>query len=760
MKRIRTVILALPILFGAAAVSAAGTRDLFDWRNRFLEGDWPNVEAVPSVLVVDSFEDEERITKDWKPSRASVARSNEHTTEGKHSLKVVFAGRAGELAYLRASWGGFPFIRQMNFFDELRLDVFNPGAPVELSVKMVNRFRFPLKPGHNGIRIATRDMKKGRLMHFNLNPDCVLRLDAPPREVELYLDNLRWIGPGLGRNLLQSAKCYDFGPASYCRPQFLPVTQATAYAPGRGYGWEKPHAPKHRYDQRQFATYTYNPASDLVGDLIRGMDSALRIDLAPGKYRMHLVEGHVGYLDPQVSYWDLGLRIDDGEPVVLRRGARTFDEFVRFEYGREQTDWSPGDDRWQSTMACRHRPFEHDFEVKGDHVRIRFVSDPPGMAQLAFMIVYPLDKAEVIEPELAAMWREIRGRFNNHAFGPIPRRVAERLSVPGFHSEYLDPQTCTRRLDALKVDDAERRRGVVLFHREPVDEVYPDTVPSPDERTSKLAAFGPPGEIETFTVSLFAVKNVEDARIELSDFAGPGGKVIPATRADVRVVNCTCEMTARESHGDWSYIPKPRWLVKRDAVDVPANTSRRFWVNVDIPPDTPAGKYVARATVRSKNVQASTLDLELEVLPFRLDAVPEGIEHGVNITYPYHPLIDRELLVFLSRRPRLLQDERWKTLAGEAGKAHAARIDAEFDLIRRCGFRKVWMDGSYVRNVPLTPERTHGLDVVRYTQRSAGAVLSEGVAFLPLEDFTRDKIAKSLAAGKKAARLRRGADSI
>jgi hypothetical protein len=113
---------------------------------------------------------------------------------------------------------------------------------------MINIFRFDLKTGHNEIRIATREIKRGRLMHFNLNPDGIFTIDGPGKDVVLYLDHLRWIGPGLGPNLLRQARCFDFGPAEYCRPQFLPVAQGTGYDAQRGYGWVTPHVPKHRYD--------------------------------------------------------------------------------------------------------------------------------------------------------------------------------------------------------------------------------------------------------------------------------------------------------------------------------------------------------------------------------------------------------------------------------------------------------------------------------------------------------------------------------
>ena len=62
------------------------------------------------------------------------------------------------------------------------------------------------------------------------------------------------------------------------------MEQGTAYTPRRGYGWTRPHKPAHRYDQKQADTFKYNPASDLVGDMVRCFGSPLRVDLPAGRY--------------------------------------------------------------------------------------------------------------------------------------------------------------------------------------------------------------------------------------------------------------------------------------------------------------------------------------------------------------------------------------------------------------------------------------------------------------------------------------------
>ena len=194
------------------------------------------------------------------------------------------------------------------------------------------------------------------------------------------------------------------------------------------------------------------------------------------------------------------------------------------------------------------------------------------------MIIYPLDKAAVMEPELAALWRDLRSRFLE-AFGPATRTMAQKLHLPGWHAE-LDPAARDKRWAELAPSPEETQRGCLLFHRDGIEEVYPVTVPARAECGASYEESAPPGEIESFALSLLALRDLQGVTLELGDFVGPGGAKIERGRADVRTVNCLYRMTGQQSHGDWRPLVIPWHLVKRPAIDVPARTCRRFWINV------------------------------------------------------------------------------------------------------------------------------------------------------------------------------------
>ncbi len=222
--------------------------------------------------------------------------------------------------------------------------------------------------------------------------------------------------------------------------------------------------------------------------------------------------------------------------------------------------------------------------------------------------------------------RDIAHRFNDVSYSFIPRKMAEQMHVPGLHAEYLAPEVQRQKAAALKPTAEEQARGFIVFTRDPLDEVYPDSVPSPAECSKPFAGIAAQGEIASFAPAFYALKKQEDVNFDVGEFVGPGGAKIEAGRVDARVVNCMYRMSGQQSHGDWRYVVMPWYLVKRDKLNVAAGTSRRYWVNVDVPAGAAPGRYIATATISAKGAEPVRVPLTLDVLPFQLDDIPADVE--------------------------------------------------------------------------------------------------------------------------------------
>jgi hypothetical protein len=764
------------LILTAATVAAGEERGLLDRGNRFLDKAYPKAELLPAVVLADSFEDWQQTRKDWKFDRVTAEVSTEHATDGKQSLKVVFPDSAAALRYCRGTrgWGmtipGSEEILGLRalHYDELRLEVFNPGAPARLVVTAAvdARFECELKAGANAVVIPTAALRKEVYRVNDIPGSLAFSLAGISVPRTLFFDWLRWTGPGLGKNLVRYAKCLQFGEP-YCNRPFFQVIQATTgYSKARGFGWETPvivppqQFPPVRVDHLSGR----RPDDELLWCFLTGTESALLVDLPAGKYRLHLVEHGIGFYEQRPCMYDLSVRINDGPPQVLRRGARSFAEVIHFEYGLDQTDWQPGDDLWKKYRGHLIRPLELDFQSKGGTCKLDIYGTPRGHENLSFLILYPVDKADAIEPELAALWQDLRYRFLE-GFAPATRRMAENMNLPGLHEEYLNPEAQARRLAELKPNEAEKQQGGIVYGRAGVEEVYPDTIPGRNECSREFAAVAPPGETGSLAVSLFAIKDLKDVRLEIGDFVGSNGRRISKRNAGVRVVNCIPRMTGQQTHGDWRYMVLPWHLVDRPTVDVAHETSRRWWVNVEVPADTPAGTYAGTAVLAGKGMAGTQLRLNLEVPPFRLDPMPKDIEQGMVVA-PRHwgELADWRTVFFIrtwvvySHMDALEKPEnaKWKDIFEPARKAVEARVPAELAMMKKLGLNCVYL-GSSPRD-PSSPETklpVDGMEIWPYSLQtdheaflrtvSARKAVFTGPCFLPKQT---EKQLQAFAQGK------------
>jgi hypothetical protein len=737
------------MLMLTAALGAPGEeRGLPDRSNRFLDTPYPKAELMPAVVMADSFEDWQRTRNDWKFDRVTAEVSTEHATDGKQSLKVVFPDPTAALRYCRGTrgWGmtipGSEEILGLRalHYDELRLEAFNPGGPARLVVTAAvdAHVEYDLKAGANSVVIPTAQLRKEVYRVNDIPGSLAFSLAGISAPRTLFFDSVRWTGPGLGKNLIRYAKCLQFGEPYCNRPFFQVIRTTTGYSHQRGFGWQNPTTipPQQFPPVRGEHLSGRRPDDELLWCFLSGTESPLLVDLPAGKYRLHLAEHGIGFYEQRPCMFDLSLRINDGPPQVLRRGARSFAEVIQFEYGLDQTDWQPGDDPWRKYRGHLVRPLELDFESKGGTCKLDIYSTPRGHENLSFLILYPCDKARAVEPELAALWQDLRYRFLE-GFAPATRRMAEQMNLPGLHDEYLNPQAKTRRLAELGPTEVEKQQGGIVYNRGGVEEVYPDTIPGRSECGREFGATVPPGETGSLAVSLFALRDLEEVRLEIGNFLAANGRRISRQNADVRVVNCIPRMTGQQTHGDWRYTVMPWHLVRRPAVDMARQTSRRWWVNVAVPAGTPAGTYVGTAVLSGKGMPPSELRLSLEVPPFKLDPLPKRIEQGMAVA-PRHwsELADWRTVFFIrtwvvySHMDALEKPEnaRWKAIFEPARKALEARVPAELAMMKNVGLNCVYLGSAPCdATSPETKPPDYGLEIWPYSLQTDHEAFLRGV---------------------------------
>lgn len=167
------------------------------------------------------------------------------------------------------------------------------------------------------------------------------------------------------------------------------------------------------------------------------------------------------------------------------------------------------------------------------------------------------------------------------------------------------------------LNDEERTRGYLLFHRPITEPIYPNTRPLPHERLLELWAFATPGEVEPVNFALYPVRPLVNLRVRASPLQSPAG-TIPSDRLEVRLLTYwNVGFPSYTTTGTYRRTPE---LLERVTVhSSPAGECQRWWIKIHVPEDARAGLYQGTVTVWDDGFdRAVEIPLRLRVLGFRL----------------------------------------------------------------------------------------------------------------------------------------------
>jgi hypothetical protein len=205
----------------------------------------------------------------------------------------------------------------------------------------------------------------------------------------------------------------------------------------------------------------------------------------------------------------------------------------------------------------------------------------------------------------------------------------EDIRIPAGYTE----QRAETHTAVPPTSEREKLRGYLTFTRNYLEPVYPYTTPTRREVTDTLKTFASRGEYEPVTFCLYALWNLKQVSIEVSELRGPRLSTIAAVNIDVRSVRYWPRRVWKNPPVP-QYRMEPWFLEKRSRVDIPAHTTQRFWLTAYVPPDTPAGDYCGKIKITGEILEPATLDIKLEVLPITL--VEPARRHGM-----YYHMFDK-----------------------------------------------------------------------------------------------------------------------
>ena len=214
--------------------------------------------------------------------------------------------------------------------------------------------------------------------------------------------------------------------------------------------------------------------------------------------------------------------------------------------------------------------------------------------------------------------------------GPELARVVAKLEQDVF---FLTKQELTKWKEATYVPEnpplewapRERDQGYVVFPVDYTQQIVPAYVPTRTMVGKPLTTFATPGEFEPATVCIVANRDLGVTSVELSDFVGENDQFRIA-RENVRIGVVRC-WPQRQSGwgGPGKYRVVPEMIERSNSRNsrVQAGHVRQWWLTVDVPPDTPAGRYRMSLTVRPEKAPPTVLEWRLLVMPFSLSRLAD-----------------------------------------------------------------------------------------------------------------------------------------
>lgn len=173
-----------------------------------------------------------------------------------------------------------------------------------------------------------------------------------------------------------------------------------------------------------------------------------------------------------------------------------------------------------------------------------------------------------------------------------------------------------------------------VYARPPFQSILPESTPAPAEAQAppKLRIFVCAEETEPVTLAVYAGKDLKDATLKVTaDLVSESKQSrLPRTAFDIHVVKALAKKGAATAGG-----VTPELLIKDDAValsgpapvvrltgdprtDIPAGTSKQFWVTLRVPKSQPSAILNGRFVFSAAGVKPTAIPLTVEVLPMRL----------------------------------------------------------------------------------------------------------------------------------------------
>jgi hypothetical protein len=660
-------ILAAVALGGALAASVPWDVPL---HSAFLSGTAfqaaPVVASGPSQKTLASFDDGNRF------SGGTVVAM--HATTGRNALRL--SNGYASLEQLQ-NWQGY---------DLLKADLFTESTkPLDLYVEIRDtgtrdywtrvNYSTVVPPGKSTLVIPVKQLyvgeksRAGRMLNLSAITRVVLSIGDNPR-APLFIDNVRLERDELAARMqFEGLHAFDFGTGSSpVMEGFTQITPATQYNREKGYGLK---------DAQVWRAFDALQPDPLYQDFICIEKGGLAVDVPNGRYRVFVnVDSPSGYWGEYQTYRQRAI-FAEGRLVV--HDKMDFEAFKSKYFRFWNIDDLATDNTFDKYQKTYYREKRFDVSVTDGQLNLEFQGEN-WACSVSAVVIFPVAKAGQGEAFLTHVETKRRFYFDNYFKRVVPTQT-----------------------DSFQPTNVDRRRGFVVFERDPMQDVAYNATPDQGERIDRLASEAFAGEYEPVTVAILPLQDLGTVRVSASDLIGPSSKIassaIDLGYVSFRITRVTSEGTV--------YTIAPRLIMPGGAVAMPSGLTRRFWITVRTPADAPPGIYQGMVTISPEHAVPVRIPLTFRVRTGQLDPVdiPAG-PFGYTVGIPWYsddPPAARYNQQMVQKSLRKLREHGFTACSGlpsitYQGFADAkpvldfASADRSMKLARELGFLAV---GSY-----------------------------------------------------------------
>lgn len=425
-----------------------------------------------------------------------------------------------------------------------------------------------------------------------------------------------------------------------------------------------------------------------------GGPATFALDVAPGSYEVWVLSGDAGYLE-YVPHEPYHIEV---EGVTAYAFTPTADEFYRdFETPVPADDLSQ-DDIWQRAVAPRFPWSRVRVEVPDGRLEVRVVAAP--RAATVYDYIGDYANTEVRK----GPGKRYSGALN--ALVVLPAALGDGAGeqvIAAIDAQRRQNFTDKWPLHTVAADSPadftahDHQRGYTVFP------AHPQRPLQPGDRQAHLPVLlrlrATPGEYVPLTFGLCPLQDLGSTEVSFRWLpAAPGSGQADMPHEDglsIGVVRYVARPTGREDH---SWSPVPGMIVPADRWDIREGVTRQFWLTYHAAEDLPPGRYRGQLDIRPQHGQPTTLDLELEVLPFQLQRPTQlavGMTYFSPVQYSYfgaQRFWDRIASEFADMRAHNMTSVQYTGLRMD----DYARIGRAFERYREAGFEQpVYLLESY-----------------------------------------------------------------